>query len=284
MVKKIKHLFKGAKNEDELANAFLAMNQTPIAAGRPSPAEIHFGRNLRDELHVRVEQSCADWTDVTAWKKAKQSIAKEIYDRGTRELSELHEKERVLVWHNEKWERAVVRKKVAERPRSYELQLDLGRRIERNRIKIRRVEKEERPKNEKTVSPILHFQQALPPLGKAPPTRRGIWIVPPEDDPSPPLDQDLPPMINAENDPENTNEPPARLSAPPAGDSGPSPSTPAAPKSPPRTAKSKAGSSKKTTAKNRDRPLPPVPEATEEPPTTKAGRPVIAPDRWIYHI
>jgi hypothetical protein len=271
-VKKIKHLFKGAQDEDELMHAIIAMNQTPLTSGRPSPADIHFGRNLRDEMHDVVRQVEVNWAEVQGWKKESQMKNKKWYDKGTRELEELKEGEKVHVWHNEKWQKAQVKKKVLERPRSYQLELENGRCLERNRIKIRKNAAELSQKNEKIVSPTLTFQQAWPPLTTA---RRGPWVgvasAPPNDDESrPPPDQ------------ENGSS-----SATSSPDTGVFQSTPP----PPPTMILATNSSRPP--EPRIRPLEPAnadpePPPTEQPPTaedvptTRTGRPTIAPDRWGY--
>jgi transposase InsO family protein len=90
-VKKIKKLFMGAASKDELVAAFLAMNQTPIAPGRPSPAEIHLGRNVRDELHGKIFLSHVDWEEMKLWKEEVQIHNKTVYDRDARDLEELAE-------------------------------------------------------------------------------------------------------------------------------------------------------------------------------------------------
>jgi transposase InsO family protein len=137
-VKKIKHLFKGAQDEDELTCAVLAMNQTPVTSGRPSPAEIHFGRNLRDELHDTVRQTEVTWAEVQGWKEQEQLANKRWYDKGARELGELRGEDEVHVWHKEQWRKAKVKEKVVERPRSYKVELENGRMLERNRVLIRK--------------------------------------------------------------------------------------------------------------------------------------------------
>ncbi len=189
-VKKIKHVFKGAQNEDEMIRAVLAMNQTPVASGRPSPAEIHFGRNLRDELHEKVCQSTGDWKEVKEWKEAKKRESKENYDKKTRDLDELQSGDLVRVWHNERWWEARVRARIEERPRSYRLELEDGRLLERNRVQIRRRRTDELPKNERKVSPLMIFQQAFPPLEPA--LQRRLMIIPETNrtDPCPPPDNE----------------------------------------------------------------------------------------------
>jgi hypothetical protein len=269
-VKKIKHLFKGAQDEDDLMHAIVAMNQTPLTSGRPSPAEIHFGRNLRDEMHDSVQQIEVNWAEVQAWKKESQMKNKKWYDKGTKELEELAQGEKVHVWHNEKWQKAQVKKKVEERPRSYQLELENGRCLERNRIKIRKNTGELTQKNEKTVLPSLTFQQAWPSLTTA---RRAPWVgiasTPTTDDESrPPPDQE--------------NGSSTATSRPDTGTSRctPGPNTmilavnnsrPPTPPPPHEPADDEPGPSMET-----------QPPSTEEAPTTRTGRLVQAPDRWGY--
>ncbi len=161
-VKKIKRLFEGSRDEDELVAAFLAMNQTPMGVGRPSPAEVHLGRNVRDEMHGKISQAQVDWEEVKLWKEEKQMTDKTLYDRGACDLPELKPGHRVRVWHNESWKKGRVKEKNKDRPRSYQVELDEGQCIERNRVKIGTAVVDEQAANERKVSPMLTFSQALP--------------------------------------------------------------------------------------------------------------------------
>jgi hypothetical protein len=164
MVKKIKHVLKGASDEDEIVQAFLALNQTPLAPGRPSPAELHFGRNLRDEMHGKVVQCQNDWTQIREWKTAQKAHSKDKYDRHAKELSDLEVGKDVLVQGESGWRQATVLEKIQTRPRSYRLKMkDTGREIERNRVLLRPVHGEG---NEvlSRVSPHDLFQQEAPPF------------------------------------------------------------------------------------------------------------------------
>jgi hypothetical protein len=188
-VKKLKRLFEGSKDEDELVAAYLAMNQTPIGPGRPSPAEIHLGRNVRDEMHGKISQAQVEWEEVKTWKEEKQMTDKTLYDRGARDLPDLKTGDAVRVWHNECWKKGHVQGKNKERPRSYKVELNEGRCVERNRVKIRKADEKERPANEKTVSPTLTFSQALPSQEVAPQPRWGVMIST-ENDPGLPPDNE----------------------------------------------------------------------------------------------
>ncbi len=136
-VKKAKHILATAADDDELAMALLAMMQTPMTMGGPSPAQLHMGRNMRDAL-------------------------KEYYDRGTRPLGELQPGDQVLVWHREKWQRGEVVKKLT-RPRSYEVViLESGRHLERNRAQIRAVTQDLTERAIKRSNPFSLLQQQIP--------------------------------------------------------------------------------------------------------------------------
>ncbi len=133
-VKRVKKWLKRCTNEDDLCAAILAWRQTPMAEGRPSPAEIHMGRSLRDELSWKVQQRIVCWEDVKCWKVARNLVAKGQYDKRARNLNEFVAGEKVLVWNERSklWEQGTVKKKL-DRPRSYLISLESGSEIERNR-------------------------------------------------------------------------------------------------------------------------------------------------------
>ncbi len=226
-VKKIKHILRTAKDEDDLAQAILAMHQTPVAPGRPSPAQLHFGRNLRDELHPTVVQTKVEWGEVREWKQAVAHERKKQFDRGTRELRELKVGELVLVRHQERWERAKVTKILA-RPRSYAVRvLATNRELERNRHLIREIDPESTNPALTKVNPSVLLQPRRPQL----PLRLLMVPVPPvgaastAPDPASRTPTPQPPPG------QRTTPPTHRRPAPPATpDSGPPPllSSPAA--------------------------------------------------------
>ncbi len=136
-VKRVKKWIASAENESELTRAILAWHQTPVSDGRPTPAQIHLGRNLRDELQTKVEQSNVSWEDVQKWRQAQKESNAITYDKSAKELPELEVGSKVFVLIHGKWRRAVIERK-AERPRSYVLKMsDTGARIERNRVHVR---------------------------------------------------------------------------------------------------------------------------------------------------
>ncbi len=136
-VKRVKKWILGAENESDLTKAILAWHQTPIASGRPTPAQIHLGRNLRDEIQTRVEQNNVCWDDVQKWRSFMKASNAKIYDKTAKELADIPLGSKVFVQVHGKWRRATLEQK-AERPRSYVLKLsDTGARIERNRVHVR---------------------------------------------------------------------------------------------------------------------------------------------------
>lgn len=137
-VKRAKKVVRTSASPMELVWGMLALNQTPISTGRPSPAEIHFGRNLLDQAHVDTKQKSMDWEEVRLWKKAARAQFKANYDEGTKALPELKVGDKVLVWQHDKWQKAKIQTKLKERPRSYRVELGSGRCIERNRQMLKR--------------------------------------------------------------------------------------------------------------------------------------------------
>ncbi len=161
-VKKVKKILCMAMSEDELTKALLAMHQTPVAPGRPSPAQLHFGRNVRDDLHPRVTAAHISWQEVREWKEAVALERKHTYDRGTRALRGLWEGEVVLVHQGGRWERAKVLRSLP-RPRSYLVQvLRTGQRLERNRHLLREIDQESKLPSIKRVCPSPFFQPREP--------------------------------------------------------------------------------------------------------------------------
>jgi transposase InsO family protein len=107
-VKKLKHVLRTARDDDDVAKALLAMRMTPIAPGRPSPAELHLGRTLRGEWTQKVNQATVDWKDMREWKMTLAAERGQHFNRGTRPLPDLQVGQHVWVWHNGKWVRGKV--------------------------------------------------------------------------------------------------------------------------------------------------------------------------------
>jgi hypothetical protein len=150
-VKKVKKLLGRCRSEDELVTAILAWHQTEMTPGRATPAQIHLGRNLRDELHWNVQQACVQWKDVRDWKEKKQELTKKNFDKGTRELSLLDEGQNVFVQIDDSWKEAKIVKKL-DRPRSYQIETENGKILERNRVKLKPNETVHSKNPRKTIS------------------------------------------------------------------------------------------------------------------------------------
>jgi hypothetical protein len=171
-VKKIKHLLTTAADEDELAKGLISLMQTPVAPGKPSPAQLHLGRNLRDRLHPEVRVETRPWAAHKLWKEEKARISKKYFDRGTRALRELTPGEKVLVWHNERWQNGTVVQRM-RRPRSYSVRIEeTGRVLERNRVLLRTVDEDMSDPGTKEYNPYSLFQQRLPVRLLTPPRAR----------------------------------------------------------------------------------------------------------------
>jgi hypothetical protein len=136
-VKRFKKWLSVSSSNGELAMAMLQWAQTPIASGRPSPAQIHFGRNLRDELHARVEPSLVEWQDLKQWKEARLEEVAQGYNRSSKLLKPLAVHDEVFVLCRNQWRPGrIVR--VMDQPRAYVVRFhDTGRLIERNRKFLR---------------------------------------------------------------------------------------------------------------------------------------------------
>jgi hypothetical protein len=166
-VKRVKKWLMRCRSEDELMKASLAWHQTPIMPGRPSPAQIHLGRNIRDELHWTVEKANISWEDVRSWKSKMNDEAKKYFDRGTRELEPLHDNQDVFVFTKGEWKEGKVLRKL-ERPRSYQVELKDGAILERNRVKLKpnRTEHSANPKRPVTLKLALPFQERREQAGR----------------------------------------------------------------------------------------------------------------------
>ncbi len=114
-VKRIKKWLSGAQNESDLTKAILTWHQTPIAAGRPTPAQLHLGRNVRDEVQTKIEQCHVSWEDVKQWRTAKKESDARVYNQSARNLPDLQIGEKVFVSIHGKWRRAIIEQR-ADRP------------------------------------------------------------------------------------------------------------------------------------------------------------------------
>lgn len=113
--------------------ALLELRNTSTS-GLPSPAKILMGRNLRGLLPENKEQNNLNFKKIHDKIKYNQKVQKSYYDRGSRKLTNLSKGQRVFVKNNSKniWEPGTI-KNLASRPRSYEIELDSGSLLQRNR-------------------------------------------------------------------------------------------------------------------------------------------------------
>jgi transposase InsO family protein len=160
-VKKVKHLLMTAADDDDLARSMIAMMQTPIAPGQPSPSELHLGRRVRDEIHPNARRYQGSWEEFRGWKQAKAEHQAKYFNRGTRPLPQLEPGDEVMIWHREEWQRGVVEAKLP-RPRSYRVRIhQTGQQLERNRVQLRKIPSDTSEEGQKRIKPFHLFQQAL---------------------------------------------------------------------------------------------------------------------------
>jgi hypothetical protein len=209
-VKKVKHILSTVETDDELARALLALMQTPVTIGGPSPAQLHYGRNLRNNLHPRVEKNEGSWEGHVAWKHSKAEKEKRFYDRGTKALTELQPGAAVLIWHRERWQRGTVMRKMG-RPRSYEVRVtETGQLLQRNRVQLREIDPEMSNPSKKLTRPASFFQQRLEvPILTGPTTRWQPETEEEEEEPPGPTPASEPDQEENETEEEDEPESPA---------------------------------------------------------------------------
>ncbi len=172
-VKKVKHAIMTAKDDDDLARAMLAMMQTPVAPGQPSPSELHLGRRVRDEMNPQVRKFEGSWAEFQQWKQLTAEQQAKYFNQGTRKLEPLQVGDEVMVWHKDEWHRGQV-EALLTRPRSYQVRLqETGQKLERNRVMLRKIPADTTAETTKRSNPCVVFRQAL----QVPthPLRAGPW-------------------------------------------------------------------------------------------------------------
>ncbi len=136
-VKRFKKWLSRSTSDQDLALAILSWVQTPIAIGRPSPAQLHMGRNLRDDLNAQVVQYQHAWEDVREWRQASKLDEAVFFDCKSRELKPLNVGDEVFALCRNEWRMGRI-VALAERPRAYVVRLhNTGRTLERNRTFLR---------------------------------------------------------------------------------------------------------------------------------------------------
>lgn len=132
MFKKIEH-----SNRDP-ALALLEYRNTPISNEIKSPNELLFGYKTRGILPINVKRNEWEKNELVRQKLLeRQNEQKLVYDRKSQNLNPLKLGDDVYIRKEEckPLEPAVVTK-ICDRPRSYEVQMSNGRKLERNRVHL----------------------------------------------------------------------------------------------------------------------------------------------------
>ncbi len=159
-MKKVKRVLMTAADDDDLTRAMLAMMKTPIAPGQPSPAELHMGRCVRDEINPHSQRYQGSWEEFPEWKQAAAEKRSRYFNRGTKPLEPLKVGDDVMIWHWDEWQRGSVEEKLT-RPRSYRVRVaQTGQQLERNRVLLRKIPQDTEDEAEKNANPFSVFQQA----------------------------------------------------------------------------------------------------------------------------
>ncbi|MCG8623128.1 MAG: hypothetical protein MJE68_14180, partial [Proteobacteria bacterium] len=138
MVQTVKQRMARCKQDgQDFKQALLQMRTTPISKDLPSPFEILHGRPGRT-INGQTEHTQLDLADVKQKLQLRQEKTAEHYNRrhAVRELTPLHQNQKVLIQHKEgNWEPATV-KQVGPEPRSYLCETKTGKTFRRNRKHI----------------------------------------------------------------------------------------------------------------------------------------------------
>ena len=127
--------------------AVLNYRTTPLEGIGLSPAQILFGRSVRNRMPLQPEMTTT--MNVRAKMTEKKEKQKFYYDQGTKELTKLRPGEKVIARKNNRWEPTTV-KEHAKTPRSYLLDGKFGV-IRRNRVQIKPVSEGEMRTNFKLL-------------------------------------------------------------------------------------------------------------------------------------
>lgn len=136
--------------------ALLAYRSTPLKNGY-SPAELCMGRKLRTSIPTigkNLEQKLIDNTSLLVFENNYKSKQEEDFNKryGTKTLEELKEGDKVWVSDLKK-EGRIIRK--CEEPRSYEIEVESGGRIRRNRYFLKKLFDDQNEENVLRRSPRL---------------------------------------------------------------------------------------------------------------------------------
>lgn len=129
-----KLMIKANENNQDLYLTLLMYRSTPIDSKLPSPAELLMSRKLRNKIPTTNKNLQPKITKSTYTKKLlkdRQTKQKSYYDRGTKKLKPLKNKEKVFVKRNNKIEEGEICEKI--RDRTYKVKLKNDKFLNRNR-------------------------------------------------------------------------------------------------------------------------------------------------------
>lgn len=135
----IKNMFKKIENGNQDPNlALLEYRNTPISNEIKSPNQLLLGLKTRGLLPFSIEKECQlKNMEVKTKLQERQNVQKYNYDKSAHKLEPLNVHDQVFV-RKEK-NKPLVSGKVTDycnRPRSYEVELDNGKKFERNRVHL----------------------------------------------------------------------------------------------------------------------------------------------------
>jgi transposase InsO family protein len=216
-VKIAKRIFqKCRKAKQDPYLGLLKYRASPLACGK-SPAEMHYGRNIRDNL---PEMKLTKLDPVTTKRKAQQKLKQQdYYNRQTTPLEPLRNKDIVRVQSpNGNWDSlATVIREVA--PRSYLIRTDRGSVLRRNRRHLRLTQESPQENPEPSYSDLLDNMmsslnrsvQQSPPVSSTTPQVPAIPDVPPvPQTPVPPSPRPLAPTPRVDTPPQPSTPRPRR--------------------------------------------------------------------------
>ncbi|XP_073989709.1 uncharacterized protein [Rhodnius prolixus] len=140
-----KMMKKASEDKKEMELCLLEYRNTPISEELPSPAEILFGRKVRGLLPYNPINR--NFEEIREALKKRHEMQKVYYNRGKKELPMLQEGEEVMVQREGRWEPGKVKGNHGDRKKSYDVKMNKGGELWRNRRFIRKVKKPEKYKD-----------------------------------------------------------------------------------------------------------------------------------------
>ena len=153
-VKLVKRTLRKAKKSNRDVNsALLCLRTTPIDSSLPSPAELLFGRQLRDNLPRKMKRN-TNSDNVADQLHRRQHLQKQHHDKSCRTLPSLNAGQRVSIRSPPAkfWQPAIIKEKLSDAPRSYTVVTPSGKELRRNRSHIRDVPQDQ-PRAIETTPP-----------------------------------------------------------------------------------------------------------------------------------